>query len=284
MSYEIVEKKELNSEDYAITIRAPLVARKFKAGNFVMLRVNEKGERIPMSLQKADGDTITLFVKRLGKTSLELDALKAGDVLQNVIGPLGNPIESKEYGNVVVASDLVCGHAENYATSRELRKKGNHIISVQTFPNGRMVYLEEELRSVSDEYYITTIDGSYGRKGTYLDVLKEILEDHRVDIVFAGGVFSTYVDLAELIKPYNIPAMVCMRTIMVDGTGMCGSCRLEVGGESKLACVDGPLFDARLVNFDIIAARNDRFSEEESLSKERYLNGIQGRTNSEKAS
>jgi ferredoxin--NADP+ reductase len=275
MSYKIIEKRDLNSEDYVITVRAPLVASKFKAGNFVVFRLHEKGERIPMSVQKADGDTITMFIKRLGKTSRELDTFKVGDVLQNVIGPLGNPVESKLYGNVVVASDLVCGHAENYATSKELREKGNHVISMQTFPSKEMVYLEEELRAVSDEYYITTEDGSYGRKGTYLDILKQMLDDKRVDIVFAGGIISTYVKLAELTRHYNIPAMVTMRTIMVDGTGMCGSCRLEVGGETKFACVDGPLFDARLVNFDLVIARNNRFVEEETLSTEHYLKNVQ---------
>jgi ferredoxin/flavodoxin---NADP+ reductase len=284
MSYEIVDKRDLNSEDYAITVRAPLVAKKFKAGNFVVFRVHQKGERIPMSVQKTDGDTITMFIKKLGKTSMELDTLKAGDTLENVIGPLGTPVESKLYGNVVFASDLVCGHAENYAACKELREKGNHVISIQTFPSKDMVYLEDELRSVSDEYYITTIDGSYGRKGTYLDVLKELLEDRKVDAVFAGGILGTYIKLAELTRAYNIPTMVTMRMIMVDGTGMCGSCRLEVGGETKFACVDGPMFDAHLVNFDLVMARNNRFLEEEALSKELYLKSAHKQENKIKAS
>ncbi len=266
----IVDKRDLNSKDYLIQVKAPLIAKKWKPGNFVIIRLHEKGERVPMSVQRAEGNTIFMFIKKLGKTSYELYSYKVGDTIRNVIGPLGNAIRIRKYGNVVVASDLVCGHAENYALSQALKGVGNHVISIQEFPTKKMVYLENELRALSDQYFIATEDGSYGRKGLYTNILGEVLEHNNVDMVFAGGTFLGLKRTAEIVKNYNVPAMVTLRTLMVDGTGMCGSCRVFVDGKMKLACIDGPMFDAHKVDFDEIMNRNNMFKEEEAVALKRY--------------
>jgi len=275
MKHEIVRKEDLNSQDYLIEVKAPDVAKKFQAGQFAVLITNPKGERIPMSVQKAENGNITMFIKKLGKTSVELYSYKVGDHLENVIGPMGNPIEVKKYGNVAVCSDLVCGHAENYAISKALSEvEGNHVISMQTFPSKDMLYLEEELREVSDEYYITLEDGSYGIKGHYRDVLKQMLEQGKIDMVFGGGQTGGYVPLEKLTKAYNVPTMVTLRPIMVDATGMCGSCRVFIDGEIKLACIDGPIFDAHKVNFDDLLNRVQLFKKQEAIATEHYNNKI----------
>ncbi|MHC1578324.1 MAG: sulfide/dihydroorotate dehydrogenase-like FAD/NAD-binding protein [Dehalococcoidia bacterium] len=274
-SFEIVRKEDLNSDDYLVEVRAPLVAKKWKAGQFVVFRLHENGERIPMSIYDADAEkgTIVMFIKKLGKTSRELyEGFEVGTAIKDVMGPSGNSVEFKKYGNVVVASDLVCGHAENYAISKTLKELGNYVISIQGFATKDMRYVteEEELRGIADEYYISTEDGSYGMQGAYTDLLEKVLKEHNVDMVFAGGTFLGLKKVAEITKSYNVPAMVTLRTIMVDGTGLCGSCRVEVDGETKFACVDGPIFDAHKVNFDLVIKRNERFLEEEKQSFEKW--------------
>ncbi len=268
----ITRKENLNSEDYLIEVKAPLVAKKFKPGNFVIFLLHEKGERIPMSVQKAEGDRITVFFKRLGKTSRELDTWNVGDCIASVIGPMGNAIELKKYGNVVVASDLVCGHAENYAAVKALKDAGNHVISIESFPTKDDIYPEKELSTMADEYYLTTEDGSEGIKGHYTDVLKGLLDKNKVDMVFAGGDIPSLGKLSGLTKLHNIPTMVTLRQIMVDGTGMCGACRVFIDGEMKLTCIDGPMFDGHKVNFEEVIARLGMFREEESAAMDNYNN------------
>lgn len=269
---QITLKKVLNASDYLIEVEAAHVAERFQPGNFAVVITVPQGERIPMSIQKARDGNITMFFKKLGKTSNELDTFKVGDSLENVIGPMGNPPELKKYGNVVFASDLVCGHAENYAFCEALAKiDGNHMISIQTFPTKEDIYPEEELsRALCDEYYLTTVDGSYGIKGHYTEVLKELLDEKRVDIVFAGGDVPWMRDLAKLTRPYGIPTIVTVRQIMVDATGMCGSCRVFVDGEMKLTCIDGPMFDAHKLNFEDLLSRLAMFKEQEAKAMEYY--------------
>jgi ferredoxin/flavodoxin---NADP+ reductase len=240
-----------------------------------VFRLHENGERIPMSVYDADvgKGTIVMFIKKLGKTSRELyEGFAVGTAIKDVMGPSGNSVEFRKYGNVVVASDLVCGHAENYAISKALKEIGNYVISIQGFATKDMRYVkeEEELRNIADKYYISTQDGSYGSQGLYTDVLEEVLKEHRIDMVFAGGTFLGLKKVAEITKSHNVPAMVTLRTIMVDGTGLCGSCRVEIDGETKFACVDGPIFDAHKVNFDLVIKRNERFLEEEKQSFEKW--------------
>jgi ferredoxin--NADP+ reductase len=271
MKHEIIRKEDLNPKDYLMEVKAPMVAKKIQPGQFVVLMTHPKGERIPMSVQKAENGNVTIFIRKLGKTSVELYTYKVGDHFENVIGPMGNAVEIKKYGNVAVCSDLVCGHAENYALCKALSQvEGNHVISMQTFPSKEMMYLEEELRGVSDEYYITLEDGSYGIKGHYRDVLEKMMKQGKIDMVFAGGRTDEYPLLAELTKAYNVPAMVTLRPIMVDATGMCGSCRVFIDGEMKLACIDGPMFDAHRVNFKELLNRVKLFKKQETTALENY--------------
>lgn len=270
--FTITRKESLNSQDYLIEVEAHDVADKILPGQFVVLMIHEKGERIPMSVQKAEGGKLTMLIKRLGKTSLELDDKGVGEALYAVIGPMGNPAPIKRYGNIVWGADLVCGYAENWANCNALNGiEGNHVISMQSFPSKEDVYLEEELRAVSDEYYITTYDGTYGRKGHYLDILKELLDEDRVDIVFACGDIGRMKNLADLTRKHDVPARVVLRQIMVDATGMCGSCRVFIDGEMKLTCIDGPMFDAHKVDFDEVINRLGMFKDVEQVAKDLYL-------------
>jgi ferredoxin--NADP+ reductase len=270
MKHTITRKEDLNPDDYLIEVVAPEVARKFKPGNFAVLLTIPNGERIPMSIEKAEGERITMYIKRLGKTSRELDTWKVGDALYKVVGPMGKAPKLKAFGNVVFASDLVCGHAENRAMCRELKKiKGNHVISIQSFPSRTHVYPESELATdCADEFILATEDGSVGRKGHYLDILKEMFETRKIDMVFAGGGIPPLQKLSELTKKYNIPVMTTVRQIMVDATGMCGSCRVFVDGKQKLACIDGPMFDGQKVDWETAISRLSMFKNKEAEAME----------------
>jgi ferredoxin--NADP+ reductase len=272
MKHTITRKEKLNAADYVIDVVAPEVAKRFKPGNFVVLITIPNGERIPMSIERAEGDTITMYIKLLGKTSRELDKWKVGDALYKVIGPMGTPPPLKKYGTVVFASDLVCGHAENNAMCRELLKiKGNHVISIQSFPDKSQIYPEKELaKSVADEFILSTEDGSVGRKGHYLDILQELLEERKIDQVFAGGGIPPLQKISELTKKYNVPVYTTVRQIMVDATGMCGSCRVFIDGEQKLACIDGPMFDGHKVDWESAISRLAMFKNKEAEAMECY--------------
>ncbi|MCF7832458.1 MAG: sulfide/dihydroorotate dehydrogenase-like FAD/NAD-binding protein [Candidatus Marinimicrobia bacterium] len=272
MKHTITRKEDLNAADYVIDVIAPKVAKKFRPGNFAVLITVPNGERIPMSIERAEGDKITMYIKRLGKTSRELDTWDVGDALYKVIGPMGTPPPLKKYGNVVFASDLVCGHAENNAMCRELGKiMGNHIISIQSFPDKSQIYPENELaKSVADEFILCTEDGSVGRKGHYLDIMQELLEERKIDQVFAGGGIPPLQKLSILTKKYNVPVYTTVRQIMVDATGMCGSCRVFIDGEQKLACIDGPMFDGHKVDWEAAISRLAMFKGKEAEAMQCY--------------
>jgi len=272
MKHTITRKEDLNAADYVIDVIAPKVAKKFRPGNFAVLITVPNGERIPMSIERAEGDKITMYIKRLGKTSRELDTWNVGDALYKVIGPMGTPPPLKKYGNVVFASDLVCGHAENNAMCRELGKiMGNHIISIQSFPDKSQIYPENELaKSVADEFILCTEDGSVGRKGHYLDIMQELLEERKIDQVFAGGGIPPLQKLSILTKKYNVPVYTTVRQIMVDATGMCGSCRVFIDGEQKLACIDGPMFDGHKVDWEAAISRLAMFKGKEAEAMQCY--------------
>jgi len=274
LGYRITAKEDLSPIDYFVEVEAPHVARAWKPGQFVVFILHERGERVPMSVYKAENGRVGMFIRKLGKTSMQLYyEYKPGDELWSFVGPLGKPIKIKNYGSVAFVSDAVCGQAENYATLKAMREAGNYTISVQTFEDRERVYPEKFLaREVADEYYLTTLDGSVGLKGHYLDVVKELIEKDKVDVIFAGGKLGSLAKLAELTRPYGIPTYATVRQIMVDGTGMCGSCRVLYDGEVKFACRDGPVFDAHKIDWEDAIRRNaERFAEQERLAKERYL-------------
>lgn len=271
MSFKITKMMDLDSIDYLVDVEAPKIAERFHPGQFVMLMTRKEGERIPMSVMRVRDGKLSMFIRKLGKTSKELrDGIRS---FENVIGPLGHGIEEKKYGTVVVVSDAVCGHAENYAICEALSKiEGNHIISIQTFPSKDEVYPKEYLaKNVSHEHYITTEDGSSGVKGNYVSTLKKLLDDGvKVDYVFGGGKLPTMKAVSTLLAINNIDNMFTTRQMMVDGSGMCGACRVYIDGEMKLACVDGPMFDSRKINWTRAMKRYAMFKKEEKIANDYY--------------
>src|SRR5436309_7074204 len=264
--FPIVAAEFLAPDIKRFVIEAPRVARKRQAGQFVIVRVYDHGERIPLTI--ADGDpqrgTITLIVQGIGKTTKLLNSLGAGDALLDVVGPLGRPSEVKHYGTVVVIGGGV-GAAIAYPTARALHEAGNHVLSVLGGRSRDLVILEPEIRAISDEVFVTTDDGSYGRKGLVIDPLKELIAAGRpIGLVLAIGPVRMMQAVAEVTRPHRIPTVVSLNSLMVDGTGMCGGCRIITSAGPKFACVEGPEFDAHTVDFDILAQRNRAYAEREA--------------------
>jgi ferredoxin--NADP+ reductase len=270
--FPIISKEDLASTVSKFVVHAPLVARKHKAGNFVIVRVIETGERIPLTV--VDGDpaqgTITLIVQAVGKTTKLLCTKKAGDHLVDVVGPLGNPTPIENHGAVACVGGGV-GTAELYPITKALKDAGNTIYSIIGGRTKELVILEDEMRKWSNEVYVTTDDGSYGRKGIVTDPLKELLTNPQVGIkaVYAIGPLPMMKAVAKLTKEFGIKTLVSLNAIMVDGTGMCGGCRVTIDGKMKFACVDGPEFDAHQVDFDELMLRNRSYLEFERMADER---------------
>jgi len=263
--YEILEKKVLSDNVKLMKVKATLVARKALAGQFIILRIDEEGERIPLTIADYDrkNGTITVIFMEVGKTTKQLGTMKVGDKLLNFAGPLGVASEIEKYGTCVMIGGGV-GIAPLYPIVRELKKAGNHVISILGARNKSLLMLEKEIEEFSDELHICTDDGSKGKKGFVSNVLQEIIDSgKKIDIVWAIGPVIMMKVVADLTKKYNIKTMVSLNPIMVDGTGMCGGCRVTVGGEIKFACVDGPEFDGHKVDFDNLMLRNRRFLKEE---------------------
>jgi ferredoxin--NADP+ reductase len=267
--YKITRAGKLAEDTQLLEIEAANVAKKVKPGNFVILRIREGGERIPMSVFDFDREkgTITIVFKVVGKTTEDLSRLKAGDEIMNFVGPLGNPTEIEKFGTVVLIGGGV-GIPPIYPVARDMKKAGNRVISIIGARNKDLLIFEEEIKNVSDELHVTTDDGSYGKKGFVSDVLKIIIgEGRKIDRVIAVGPLIMMKAVCEVTKPKRIKTIVSLNPIMVDGTGMCGCCRVTVGKETKFVCVDGPEFDGHEVDFDNIILRNKRFLEEEELTK-----------------
>ena len=268
--YEIVEARPLARGIKLFVIKAPRIARKQKPGQFVIVRLDECGERVPLTIADADGNagTITIVVQAIGKTTMLLSLLDSGDKILDVVGPLGKPSEIEKYGTTVVVSGSV-GTAMAYPTARELKRAGNRVISIVGARSKDLMVLEDEVRAVSDETHVVTDDGSYGEKGLVTDKLKQIMADKKVDYVLAVGPVPMMRAVANLTGPEKIKTIVSLNSIMVDGTGMCGGCRVLIDNKSEFACVDGPEFDAARVNFDVLMQRNNMYREQERLSIER---------------
>ncbi len=268
---EIVAKGQYSENVFMFKVKAPLIARSRKAGNFVIVRVDRHGERIPLTIAAADRreGTIMLVAQRVGVTSSKLCSLNAGDVLEDVVGPLGKPTDIENFGTVVCAGGGV-GVAPMLPIIQALKAAGNRVISVLAGRSRNLIIMEDLVRESSDEVIVMTDDGSYGRKGLVTQGIEEVLRREKVDRCFAIGpaVMMKYVCL--LTKNYGIPTDVSLNTIMVDGTGMCGACRITVGGQMKFVCVDGPEFDGHQVDFDEMLKRMKAFGDQEKADMAKY--------------
>ena len=258
--YPIVEKKILSENVKQLKVKAPLVAKKAKAGQFIILRIDEKGERIPLTIADSDPKqgTVTIIFLEVGKTTKQLGTLNVGDSLENFAGPLGMPSEVKKYGTVVCVGGGV-GIAPMYPIVKALKEAGNRVISILGAKSADLLLLEKEIHALSDEFYIATDDGSKGHKGFVSDVLQQVIDKHTVDMVMTIGPIIMMKVVSNLTKKYNIKTLVSLNPIMVDGTGMCGGCRVSVDGKTKFACVDGPEFDGHKVDYENLMLRNRRF-------------------------
>lgn len=273
--YKIVNKRALNAFVSLMEIKAPRIAAKGKAGQFVILRVNETGERIPLTLADHDAErgTITIMFQKVGKTTDLLDTLQVGDGILDVVGPLGKATELEGYARVAVIGGGV-GCAIAYPEAKALHALGAHVDTVVGFRNRDIVMLEEEFAAVSDRLFVMTDDGSNGNKGFVTAKLQELLDaGERYDLVIAIGPLPMMRAVAKLTEPYDIKTIVSMNPIMVDGTGMCGGCRLTVGGETKFACVDGPEFDGHQVDWDEAMKRLGQYKEEEHRCRLAFAKG-----------
>ena len=273
MSHKIVFKKQLSENVFTADVEAPLIAQARKAGQFIILGLNnEYAERIPLTIVDSDTEkgTIRLIWQRVGKTTAELSDLKQGDEIANVVGPLGNPTHIDKFGTVVCVGGGI-GIAPLLPIAKALKTEGNKIISILGARSKELLILEEEFTRTSDELIVTTDDGSYGRKALVTEPLKEICErDSKPDQAFAIGPAIMMKFCCEVTKQFSVPTQVSLNTIMIDGTGMCGGCRIEYDGQPKFVCVDGPEFDGHKVNFDLMMKRLNAYKHMEQKEHERY--------------
>jgi ferredoxin--NADP+ reductase len=271
--FPIVEAEFLAPDVKRFVIEAPRVARKRQAGQFVILRVHAHGERIPLTIADSDAGrgTITIIVQGIGKTTRLLNQLGAGDAVLDLVGPLGAPSVVKLFGTVVVIGGGV-GAAIAYPTARAMHEAGNRVVAILGGRTRELVILENEIRAISDELHVTTDDGSYGRKGLVIDPLKEMIAaGTKIDEVLAIGPVRMMQAVAEVTRPHHIHTVVSLNSLMVDGTGMCGGCRIITSGGAKFACVDGPEFDAHTVDFDVLAQRNRMYADKEAQALKEFV-------------
>ncbi len=270
--FPIVEKKVLSPTVFQLKVVAPTIARKRKPGQFIILRIHEEGERIPLTIVDSDPEkgTITLIVQEVGKTTALLGTMKEGDAILDVVGPLGKPTHIKNFGTAVVVGGGI-GIAPVYPISKGLKEAGNRVVAILGARNKDLLILEREMRAVSDEVYITTDDGSYGRKGFVTEMLLELIKKRvRMDMVLGIGPLPMMKALCEVTRPYGIYTVVSLNPIMVDGTGMCGACRITYDGKVRFVCVDGPEFDGHKVDFDELIKRNRTYLKEEKIAMEEF--------------
>ena len=270
--YKIVDARTVGLNIRQFTIEAPRIARKQRPGQFVILRLHDKGERIPLTIKSSDPEagTVTICVQGIGKTTQLLNCLETGDSILDIVGPLGHPSEIANYGTAMILAGSV-GTAMALPTARALKAAGNHVIFVEGARSKEMVVFEDEVRDASTETFILTDDGTYGEKGLVTKKLNEtIAAGRKPDFVLAVGPVPMMRAVAQITKPLGIKTMVSLNAIMVDGTGMCGGCRVLLGDKSKFACVDGPEFDASLVNFEVLMQRNSMYREKECQSLKEF--------------
>ncbi len=265
--YKILEKQILSDVNKLMVIDAPEIARKAQAGQFVIVRIHEAGERIPLTIADYDREagTITIIFQEVGKSTMHLGTLQVGDTLLNLVGPLGHPSEIDRWGTVVCVGGGV-GIAPVYPIARALRAAGNHVIGIIGARNKSLLFWEDRMHAVCDELIVCTDDGSYARQALVTVPLKEVIEANQVAHVWAIGPAIMMKFCALTTKPYNVHTIVSLNSIMVDGTGMCGACRVQVGGQTRFVCVDGPEFDGHQVDWDLLLARQAIYRDEEKLA------------------
>jgi len=270
--YKIVEARSVGLKIKQFVIEAPRIARKQQPGQFLILRLHENGERIPLTIKASDpaAGTVTIVVQSVGKTTSLLNCLETGDHILDIVGPLGHPSKIENCGTVAILAGSV-GTAMALPTANALKQAGNHVVFIEGARNTEMVVFEDEVREASHETYIMTDDGSYGEKGLVTRKLNDLLADGRkIDFVLAVGPVPMMRAVSQVTKPLGIKTMVSLNSIMVDGTGMCGGCRVLLGNQSKFACVDGPEFDATLVNFEVLMQRNAMYRDKECESLKQF--------------
>jgi ferredoxin--NADP+ reductase len=270
--YKILEREDLAPGIHLFRMEAPAVAKKAQAGQFVVVRIDERGERIPLTIADWDKDrgTVTIVFMEVGATTARLAQLKQGDAITDFVGPLGVPAEMGNFGTVLCVAGGV-GTAVVAPIARALKNAGNRIISILGARSKELIFWEDVLKDISDQMIVTTDDGSYGRKGVVTEPLREILDSgEKIDRVVAIGPVVMMKFCSLTTAPFGVKTIVSLNPIMVDGTGMCGCCRVSVGGETKFACVDGPDFDGHKVDWDLLAARQRIYLEEEKCAYDEW--------------
>ena len=268
---QIISAKFIAPNIKRFEILSPKIARRRKPGQFVIIRIDESGERIPLTIadSNTENGTITIIVQSVGKTTMELNMLEKGDTILDVVGPLGKPSEIEYFGTAVSIGGGV-GTAIAYPTAVALKKAGNHTISIIGGRSKEFVILEDEMRKVCDEVYVTTDDGSYGKKGFVTDQLKELIDKMQIDFVLAIGPIPMMKAVADVTREKNTKTIFNLNPIMIDGTGMCGGCRARVDNKTVFVCVDGPEFDAHKVDFQTLDRRNRTYFMDEKISREKF--------------
>ncbi len=281
--YKILRRETLSSNVVLMDVEAPMVAKKCLPGQFIILRVNEEGERIPLTIAHYDRETgvVTLIFQTVGATTMELAELKEGEYIHDFVGPLGNPSETEEFKGkkvAVIGGGLGCAIA--WPQAKAIHEAGGTVHMIAGFRTKEIVMLEEQMRESCDELFMMTDDGTYGEKGFVTNKLESLIEGgEKYDAVIAIGPLVMMKFVCVLTKKYNIPTIVSMNPIMIDGTGMCGGCRLTVDGETKFACVDGPDFDGHKVDFDETIRRSRMYSQQEAAAREKHACRMEGMNN-----
>jgi NAD(P)H-flavin reductase len=271
--YEILSKKVLNEVTKMMVVAAPEIARVCKPGQFVMIRVNETGERFPLTIADFDRDkgTITIVFQEVGKSTLLLGSLETGDMIEDFVGPLGKPSPTEKKYGTVVAIGGGCGSAIVFPVARAFKETGNYLITINGARSMDLLLHRDEMESISDENYITTDDGSCGVHGFVTNVLADLISQGRqIDLVFAVGPVPMMKFVSKTTQAQKIHTLVSLNSIMLDGTGMCGACRVHVGGQMKFACVDGPEFNGHEVDFDELMGRLNAYKEKEAISEKQW--------------
>jgi ferredoxin--NADP+ reductase len=269
--YKILEKEALSEVNKLMVVEAPEIARKANAGQFVIVRIDEHGERIPLTIADYDKDagTITIIFQEVGKSTMQMGTLKVGDEFATFAGPLGHPTEIENYGTIVCVGGGV-GIAPIYPIARALKEAGNTVISIIGARNESLLFWEDKMRAASDELIVCTDDGSYKRKALVTEPLKKLLESRKIDHVWAIGPAIMMKFCAATTEPFGVPTTVSLNTIMIDGTGMCGGCRVQLTEGAKFVCADGPEFDAHKVDWDLLLARQRFYLDEEKQAVEQW--------------